>query len=66
MGGMLPSMMNSQNRRGEEVREMAHERVTQLPKMSAISHLFSEDICWIRLAGDMNDLEGLVLNPLTN
>ncbi len=58
--------MNGKNWCGEEIRETAHEGVTQLSKMHTIPHFFCEYISRICLAGNMNNLQRLVLNPLTN
>ena len=46
-----------------EIAEGAHEGVLKAAVVGATFHLLSEDFSGVALAGDMEDVDGAVLNP---
>ena len=46
-----------------EVAEAAHEGVPKVAEVGAILHLLGEDVARVALAGNVEDIDGAVLNP---
>ena len=46
-----------------ESTEVAHERIVKMAEVSAILHLFGEDVAGVALVGNVEDVDGAVFYP---
>jgi hypothetical protein len=63
---LLTRMMCFKKRSIKEVGQATHEGVPEAAEMNVVLHFFSENVCWICLAGNMLDGFCLALNPFAN